>query len=61
MSNNVIKFGKTKKAIKRAENAQKANENRVKFGRTKAQKKLETDRAAKAQRELDGHKRDDQP
>lgn len=35
-----------------------ADENAVKFGRTKAQKSLDTARAEKAQRSLDGHRRD---
>ena len=39
---------------KRAE----ADENAIKFGRTKAQKSLDTARAEKARRNLDGHRRD---
>ena len=35
-----------------------ADENAVKFGRTKAQKKLDRAQADKAARDLDGHKSD---
>ncbi|MGH1369177.1 MAG: DUF4169 family protein [Maritimibacter sp.] len=45
----------------KAKNAKraKANENALRFGRSKAEKDLEKRRAEKAARDLEGHKRDD--
>lgn len=48
---NLNQFRKTKA---RAEKRAKADENSVKFGRTKAQKALEKAQAEKAMRDLDG-------
>jgi len=49
---NLNRFRKNKaRAGKRA----RADENAVKFGRSKAQKEIERTRAEKARRELDGH------
>ncbi|MCI5110763.1 MAG: DUF4169 family protein [Marivita sp.] len=48
---NLNQFRKTKA---RAEKRAKADENAVKFGRTKAQKALEKAQAEKARRDLDG-------
>jgi len=49
---NLNRFRKNKaRAGKRA----RADENAVKFGRSKAQKRIERTRAEKARRELDGH------
>ncbi|MBO6882926.1 MAG: DUF4169 family protein [Marivita sp.] len=48
---NLNQFRKTKA---RAEKRAKADENSVKFGRTKAQKDLEKAQAEKAKRDLDG-------
>ena len=58
-SDNVIKFGKAKKALNRQAKEKKAAENRVKFGRSKAQKQLEYKRAIKQSDDLDGHKREE--
>lgn len=54
-----INLNKFRKAKKRAEKDQQAAENRVKYGRTKAEKardRLSTDKAKNA---LDGHKKTD--
>jgi hypothetical protein len=48
---NLNQFRKTKA---RAEKRAKADENSVKFGRSKAQKALEKAQAEKARRDLDG-------
>jgi hypothetical protein len=48
---NLNQFRKTKA---RAEKRAKADENSVKFGRSKAQKALEKAQAEKAKRDLDG-------
>ena len=56
MSDNVIKFGKARKALARKTREAQATENRIKHGMTKAQKnklKAEKDKAAK---NIDGHK-----
>ena len=58
MSDNVIKFGKARKALARKTREAQAAENRIKHGMTKAQKqklKTEKDKAAK---NIDGHKLD---
>lgn len=49
---------KRKEAARKAASVQ-ANENAVKFGRTKAQVALEAAEAARAKLELDGKKRDE--
>ena len=54
----IIKFNQKRKEMARAEKEKKASENRVKFGRTKGEKKLEKAKVDKAERHLDGHKRD---
>ena len=53
-----INLNKARKAKIRLEAQNKAAENRAKFGRTKAERTVETRAAAKAERDLDGHKRD---
>jgi len=60
MPNNVIKFGKARKAIARKERENTAAENRIKHGMTKAEKcklKVEQD---KMTAKIDGHKRDNE-
>ena len=54
----IIKFNQKRKEMARAEKEKKASENRVKFGRTKEEKQLEKSKTEKANRHLDGHKRD---
>jgi hypothetical protein len=57
----VVNLNKFRKAKARAEKKVQANENAVKFGRTKAEKSLDHARNAKAQQDLDGKKRDGHP
>ena len=55
----IVNFNRARKAANRVKNKQQANENAVKFGRSKAGKSLDKARAEKAARDLDGKKRDD--
>jgi len=55
---NVIKFGKAKKALSRKAKEAQAEANRQKFGRTKAQKKHDQALKSKRDRKLDDHKRE---
>lgn len=55
----VTNLNQVRKQKARAEKRAKADENAVKFGRTKAQKAVEDADAARARRELDGHRKDD--
>ncbi|TMV65675.1 DUF4169 family protein [Thioclava sp. BHET1] len=54
----LVNLNKARKARARVKARAEADENAVKFGRTKAEKDLETARAAKARAALDAHKRD---
>lgn len=54
----LVNLNKAKKARDRAERRAKADENAVKFGRSRAEKETERARAAKARALLDAHKRD---
>jgi hypothetical protein len=54
----LINLNKARKERARAEKPAKAAENRVAFGRTKAEKDLEKARTENAARLLDGHRRD---
>ncbi len=53
-----VNLNRFRKSRDRAEKDAKAEENRVKFGRTKAEKQLDKAAEDKARRHLDGHKRD---
>ena len=53
-----VNLNRARKAKARAEAGTKAAENRVKFGRTKADRRLEQAIADKAARDLDAKKRD---
>ncbi len=55
---NVTNLNRFRKDKSRSEKRAKADENAVKFGRTKAEKTLERARADKARRDLDGNKLD---
>ncbi|WP_321828766.1 DUF4169 family protein [Thalassovita sp.] len=57
----VVNLNKFRKAKARAEKKAQADENAVKFGRTKAEKSLDRAQNAKAQKDLDGKKRDGHP
>lgn len=52
----VINLNKKRKAKLRLEKEKKASENRIKFGRTKAEKQLEKKENERFERQLDGHK-----
>lgn len=54
-----VNLNRFRKDKARADKKARADENAVKFGRTKAEKDLDRARAAKAARDLDGHARDD--
>ena len=53
-----VNLNRFRKAKARSDAEAKAAENRAKFGRTKAERKLEEARAGKAVRDLDGGKRE---
>lgn len=54
----VIKFSTAKKAVKKSRKEKLAAENRVKFGRTKAEKMRDTKVKETRAAHIDGHKRD---
>ncbi|MDB5433591.1 MAG: hypothetical protein JWP35_4707 [Caulobacter sp.] len=54
-----VNLNKARKAKARADGKAQAVQNRVAFGRTKAEKSLEAARADKAAKALDGAKRED--
>lgn len=54
----VINLKNRRKVAERAEAKDKAAQNAVKFGRTKAEKSADARRAAKLAAHLDGHKKD---
>ena len=51
---NVVNLASVRKVDARVKAARSADANAVKFGRSKAEKALQTARAAKAKRDLDG-------
>ncbi len=53
-----VNLNRFRKAKARADKQARANENAVKFGRTKPQKTLEQAKADKARQTLDGARRD---
>lgn len=53
-----INFNKARKAKARADKAQKASENRAKFGRTKAEKQAEATAAERLRRAIEAAKRE---
>jgi hypothetical protein len=55
----IVNLGKVRKSANRAKKNLQADENAVKFGRTKGQKRLEKARDEKAARDLDGKRRDE--
>ena len=54
----IVNLGRVRKAVAKQADRQQADENAVKFGRTKAERALEQARADKAARDLDGLKRE---
>lgn len=61
MDDKPINLNKARKARARAEARRQADENAVRFGRTKAQRLLEAARNEKARRMLDRHRVEDDP
>lgn len=55
----IVSLSKARKARARVAKEAVAAENRVKFGRTKAEKQAEAAKASLAQKRLDGAKRED--
>jgi hypothetical protein len=55
----ILSLSKARKARARVAKEQAAAENRVKFGRTKAEKQRDAALAAIAEKRLDGNKRED--
>jgi hypothetical protein len=55
----IINLRQARKQKARAEKEARADQNRVSFGRTKAEKELTKAEREKAQRHIDSHKRDD--
>ncbi|MCG7492659.1 DUF4169 family protein [Thalassobius sp. Cn5-15] len=55
----VVNLNKFRKAKTRAKKRTQADENAMKFGRNKAEKLLDQARADKANRDLDGKRRED--
>ncbi|SMX28311.1 hypothetical protein TRP8649_02427 [Pelagimonas phthalicica] len=51
----IINLNRFRKNKRRAEKRQEADENAVKFGRSKAEKELDQAQQSKADRDLDGH------
>jgi hypothetical protein len=56
----ILSLSKARKAKARSEKEAAAEANRLKFGRTKAERLKDAVEKAKADRLIDGHKRDDQ-
>jgi hypothetical protein len=55
----ILNLNQARKAKAKTDAKTKAAENRARFGRTKADKALDTARADRLQRDLDGAKRED--
>ena len=55
----VINLNKARKARKRVDDRQKADENAVRFGQTKHERQLNEARSKKASRDLDDHRIDE--
>ncbi len=58
MSGEIVNFRRTRKAKQRVAEADKAAENRTRFGRSKAQRDLEAVVEMRAQRLFEGHRRE---
>ena len=59
MPGDIVNLRQFRKAKARTERDAKAEQNRAKFGRTKAQKQRDKAAEDAARRHLDGHKRDE--
>jgi len=60
MTAEIINLNRVRKEKARRDKASVAEENRVRFGRTRAQKALDRISAEKARHHVDGHRRDDE-
>ncbi len=60
MSAEVVNLRRRRKAKARADKAARADENRVRFGRTKAEKARDASETDRRRRDLDGKKLDDE-
>ena len=58
MSGQIVNLNKFRKKRSKAEKTRNADENAVKFGQSKAERDLNRKKAKKADRLLDGHRRD---
>ncbi|MEM8632206.1 MAG: DUF4169 family protein [Pseudomonadota bacterium] len=58
MSDRVVNLNRRRKAVQKARNRAKADENAVKFGRTKAEKAADKAESADVSKTLDGAKRE---
>jgi len=56
----IINLQSVRKQRARADKAAQADQNRITFGRTKAEKKLTKAEQALADKHVDGHKKDDE-
>ena len=56
----VVNLNRARKARRRRDEAAQADANRVKFGRTKEERKREADAESRRQRELSGKRLDDE-
>ena len=54
----ILSFSKARKKSAKLKKEQNAEQNRIKFGRTKAEKKLQKTKKDKDQKELDDHQID---
>ena len=54
----IVKFSTAKKAVKKSRKEKQSAENRVKFGRTKAEKLRDAKLKQKTVTHIEGHKRD---
>jgi len=59
MTAEIINLRRARKAKARADRARQADENRVRFGRTKGERKKSKAESTAAARRLDGHRRDE--
>lgn len=55
----IINFKQAKKRLNRSEKEKRADDNRARFGRTKAEKRMTEAERAKAEKSLDQHKLDE--
>jgi hypothetical protein len=60
MVSNVINLGAVRKRKARTETSNQASQNRVRFGRDKAEKALDAHERGQADRSHDGHRIDDE-